>query len=252
MCTCIQFAKANIPMFWEWHPGHIASSEFTWSCGNALIPCPVCQWHGTQPHHCFYNTAPPRSYKLLEELKGHSEVSLELLISRLNKSSSLSLSSQKCFGPLIIFTASLQQVHAFLVLKTPELNMALQVRSQWSGVERENPPQGRGPLPCCPRGFWCSPGHNWPSGLQARCWLTSSFLSTRTPMSPSTGLPSTRSPCLYSCLDRLDSGAAPCTWTPSLERFSWAHLLTLPRSLWMVSHPSVVNWVASYGQLFCT
>ena len=119
-----------------------------------------------------------------------------------------------CGAPLDL----LQQLYALLVLRAPELDAGLQVRSHQSRAEQSRAEQSRGadspPSTCWPRFFWCSPGYVWPSGLLAHIDGSCPAFHPSVSTSPS------RSGCSQSlhppaCIDTQDypdPDAGPCAW----------------------------------------
>ena len=73
----------------------------------------------------------------------------------------------------------LQHIHVLLMMRAPELDAELQVRSHES-EGAESPP-----LPCWPRFSWCSPGHGRPSGLPAHIAGSRPAFHLSVPPSPS-------------------------------------------------------------------
>ena len=119
----------------------------------------------------------------------------------------------------------------------------------WTQVRHhEGRTEGDNPLPALCHPCFCSPGYCWPSGLQEH---TAGSYPSFFPSGPPNCPPQS---CFQGVLPGCTHGVVhmglPQTKCSILDlallnlvRFTGPHFLSLPRSLWMVSLPSVVSTV---------
>ena len=135
-----------------------------------------------------------------------------------------------------------QQIHVFLVLRAPELDARLQVRSHHRIMEHNRGTESP-PLICWSCFSWWSPGYGCPSGLQAH--VVVSRPTFHPPVTPKSVLAGLLSFPLSTSLYWYRGFPWPGCRTLHLAllnimRFTWAQFSSLSRSLWMTSYPSGV------------